>query len=135
MAIDYGKSRVGVAISDPLGVISQPLLTLRVKSDRELIKRLKCIIEENSIGAVVVGNPLSSTGKSTNMSNEVKKFVKKLKKSLNIEIKLWDERFTSKYALHIMKDMGLKEPKYKIDQVAACIMLDEYLKSQSTCSA
>ncbi len=131
MAIDYGKKRVGIAISDPLGVISHPLITLKVKSRKELIKRLKFIIEENNIGLVLVGNPLSHTGELTQMSKEIHKFLKQFKKSIATEVKLWDERFTSRYAVHILKEKGLKQQKDKIDQVAASLILDDYLKSLS----
>jgi len=132
MAVDYGKKRVGVAISDPLCLISQPLLTLNVESDKELIKRLKYIITENNVGLIIIGTPLSHRGKSTNMSDEIGRFTKRLKRQIDIEIKLWDERFTSKYALNILKDMGLQGQKDKNDQIAASIMLEEYLKTQST---
>jgi len=133
LAIDYGQKRVGIAISDPLGVISQPLMTLGVKSQRELIKRLKFIIEENNVRLVLVGNPLSHSGSSTRMSEEIDRFVKGLKKSIVVEVKLWDERFTSRYALRVLKEKGIKQ-RGKIDQVAASLMLEEYLKSHSGCS-
>lgn len=135
MAIDYGKNRIGIAISDPLCVISQPLLTLKLNSQRKLIKRLKSIIEKNDIGLVLIGNPLSHSGKSTKMSQEIHRFLKRLNKAIDIEVKLWDERFTSRYALNILKDLGLKRNKDKIDRVAASIILNEYLKSQSPCSS
>jgi putative Holliday junction resolvase len=132
MAIDYGKKRVGLAITDPLGVISQPFLTLETKSRKELLKRLKFIIEQNSIGLVLVGNPLSHNGQATKMSREIAVFVNELKKTVSIDVYLWDERFTSKYATNVLKDMGLKKKGSKIDQIAASLMLDEYIKSQSS---
>jgi putative Holliday junction resolvase len=131
MAIDYGKKRVGIAITDPLGVISQPFLTLEMKSQKDLIKRLKFIVSENSISLILLGNPISNKGKATKMSKEVTKFKEKLEKSLNIEVKLWDERFTSRYAINILKDIGLSEKNANVDQIVASIILDEYLKSQS----
>jgi len=131
MAIDYGRNRVGIALSDPLCVISQPLLTLKVTSQKALIKRLKFIIEENGVGLVLIGNPISHSGESTKMSKEVINFMNKLKKSIDVEVKLWDERYTSKYATNILKDIGLRRTRFKVDQVAASIILDEYLKSRS----
>lgn len=131
MAIDYGKKRVGIALTDPLCVISQPLLTLKVTSQKALIRRLKFIIEENRVGLVLIGNPVSHSGESTNMSQEVINFMNKLKKSIEVEVRLWDERYTSKYAANILKDIGLKKTRFKVNQVAASIILDEYLKSQS----
>ncbi len=133
MAIDYGQKRVGIAMSDPLGIISQPLLTLGVKSQKELIKRLKFIIEVNNVRLVLVGNPLSHSGKSTRISEEIDRFVKDLKRSITVEVKLWDERFTSRYALQVLKERGIKQ-KDKIDQIAASLMLEEYLRYHSECS-
>ena len=131
MAIDYGKKRVGIAITDPLGIISQPFLTIEMKSLKELIKRLKFIVQENDVGLILVGNPLSHNGNSTNMSQEVSAFVKRLRKAVTVEVKLWDERFTSRYAENILKDVGLKKKNIQIDQIAASLILDEYIKSQS----
>jgi putative Holliday junction resolvase len=132
MAIDYGTRRVGIALTDPLCLISQPLVTLTVTSHHELIKRLKFIIEERNVGLVLVGNPLSHRGTATTMSHEIHRFVEKLRKALGIEVKLWDERFTSAYAAVTMKERGISKSKKSLDQVAACIMLDEYLKSHSS---
>jgi putative Holliday junction resolvase len=132
MAIDYGKKRVGLAVTDPLGIISQPFLTLEIKSQKKLIQRLKFIIQENSVGLVLVGNPLSHTGQATKMSQQIAVFVDELKKAVSVDVQLWDERFTSKYAVNTLKDVGIKRKGSKIDQIAASLMLDEYIKSQSS---
>jgi len=133
MAVDYGRKRVGIAITDPLCVISQPFLTLNVSSDKELIIRLKCLIKENQVGCILIGNPLSHKGEATEISKDIQRFLKRLKKSVDIEVILWDERFTSKYALNLLKSHGFKYKRQKVDEIAACIMLDEYLKSQPIC--
>jgi putative Holliday junction resolvase len=132
MAIDYGEKRVGLAITDPLGIISQPFLTIENKSQKKLIKRLKFIIQENSVGLILVGNPLSHNGQATKMSRKIAVFVDELKKVVSVDVQLWDERFTSKYAVNTLKDVGLKKKGSKIDQIAASLMLDEYIKSQSS---
>ncbi len=133
MAIDYGQKKVGIAMSDELGVISQPLMTLRAKSQKEFIKRLKFIIKEYNVGLVLIGNPLSHSGESTPISQKIHGFVKDLEKSIAVEVKLWDERFTSRYASRILKEKGLQQ-KGKIDQIAASLMLEEYLKTHSESS-
>jgi len=134
MAIDYGKSRVGIALSDPLGVIAQPLTSIKVKSQKELFRQILKIIQESDVGLIIIGNPLSHKGEATEMSDEISRFIKRLKKRINTEIKLWDERFTSQYAMNILKAMKVKKQKDLVDQVAASIMLDEYLRSCSTCT-
>jgi len=134
MAIDYGKSRVGIALSDPLGIISQPLTSIKVKSQKELFRPILKIIQESDVGLIIIGNPLSHKGEATEMSDEISRFIKRLKRRINTEIKLWDERFTSQYAMNILKAMKIKKQKGLVDQVAASIMLDEYLRSCSTCT-
>lgn len=134
MAIDYGKNRVGIALSDPLGVIAQPLTTIKVKSQKALFRQILEIIQQSDVGLIIIGNPLSHKGEATKMSEQISRFIKQLKKITDIEIKLWDERFTSQYAMNIMKEIKVKKQKDLVDQVAASIMLDEYLRSCSTCT-
>lgn len=130
MAIDYGLKRVGVAITDPLCTISQPLLTIEPRSGSDLIKRLKCIAQEHEVGLIILGNPLSLQGKPTEMSNRIERFLKKLKRSIDVEVVLWDERYSSKYAVKRMRNLGISGKKEEIDRIAAAIMLDEYLESK-----
>ena len=134
MAIDYGENRVGIALSDPLGVIAQPLTTIRVKSQKALFKQILEIIQQSNVELIIIGNPLSHKGEATEMSEQISRFIKRLKKMTDIEIKSWDERFTSQYAMNIMKEMKIKKQKDLVDQIAASIMLDEYLRSCSTCT-
>ena len=130
MAIDYGLKRVGVAITDPQGTIAQPLLTIEPKSDFDLIKRLKCLAEENEVGLIILGNPISLQGDPTEMSKRIQRFRRKLKKSVEIEVVMWDERYLSKYAVNRMRNMGISGKKEEIDRIAAAIMLEEYLESR-----
>ena len=131
MAVDYGKTRVGIAISDPLHIIAQPFLTLKIQSDKHLIKKIVCLVKENDVGLVLIGNPLSHSGTATKMSQKISGLFRKLKHSLKVDVKLWDERFTSKYASATLKHMGLKPEKDTVDRVAACIILDEYLRTNT----
>jgi putative Holliday junction resolvase len=130
MAIDYGSKRVGVAMTDESCTISQPLLTIEPTSDSDLIKRLKCIAQENEVGLIILGNPLSLQGKPTDMSEKIGRFMKKLRRSIDVEVVLWDERYVSKYAVKRMQDLGLGKKKEEIDRIAAAIILDEYLESK-----
>ena len=127
MAIDYGQKRVGVAITDPLCTIPQPLLTIKPKSVADLIKRLKCIVDEKNIGLIIVGNPVSMRGEPTEISRQVERFIKRLKRQLDIDVERWDERYLSKYAVNKFKEAGLSMKKGDIDRVAASLMLEEYL--------
>lgn len=127
MAIDYGQKRVGVAITDPLCTIPQPLLTIKPKSVVDLIERLKCLAKENNVGLIIVGNPISMRGEATAISRQIERFVERLKHELDIEVEKWDERYLSKYAVSKFKEAGLSMKKGDIDRVAASLMLEEYL--------
>ena len=128
MAVDYGRKRVGIAVTDPQCTISQPLSTLKVRSRQQLVQRLSELIKDLDIHRVIIGYPCSLNGVPTEMAQEIERFVRLLKKKVKIGIELWDERLTSKYAHTTLKAMGIPRHKDTVDQVAACIMLDEYLK-------
>jgi putative Holliday junction resolvase len=130
MAIDYGRKRVGIAVSDSDGIIAQPLCTLRVQSQKKLFTAIRTITKEKNIGLIIIGDPRALDGTITSMSHEVRRFSVKLQKSLDIKIILWDERFTSKYTRAVLKDHGLKQPKTDFDKVVASIMLSEYLRQR-----
>jgi putative Holliday junction resolvase len=127
MAIDYGQKRVGVAITDPLCTIPQPLLTIKPKSVVDLLERLKCLVEENNVGLIIVGNPLSMRGEPTEISRQIERFIKKLRRYVDIDVEKWDERYLSKYAARKFKEAGLSMKKSDIDRVSASLMLEEYL--------
>jgi len=134
MAVDYGKKRVGIALTDPLGIIAQPLITINVKSQKALLRKIITIINENNVGLLIIGNPVSHKGEPTEMSSEIERFVKRLKEKITIDIKLWDERFTSQYATNMLKNMSIKKRPGIVDRIAASIMLDEFLRSRSSCA-
>lgn len=130
MAVDYGRKRAGIAITDPLCTIAQPLLTIKPRSIADLIARVKALAEENGVGLIIVGNPLSNRGEPTQMSREVERFVARLKGQIDIKVELWDERYLSKYAANRLKTSGLSAGKELIDRVAASLMLEEYLQAR-----
>lgn len=132
LAVDYGRRRTGLAISDPLGIIAQPYLTLEVKDQVALIKRLKCVIDENDIGLVLIGHPVSLRGEPTKLSAEINRFARLLAKAAAVTVKLWDERFTSRIADRRCRDYGIKPGKKDNDRIAASIILEEYLRSNQT---
>lgn len=131
LAIDYGSSRIGLAISDPLKIIAQGLKTIPNNSDA--IDEISSLIKTNDISRVVVGNPLHLSGSESAKSFEVDSFVQKLKEKITIEIIMVDERFTSVMAQQSIRLMGAKKKqrqnKEKIDEVAAAILLQGYLDS------
>ena len=126
LGIDYGQKRIGIAISDPLRLIAYPLETVERKRIEDSIRR---ILEKYSIEYVVIGYPLRTDGKLGEREEEVKSFAEKIKEKFNINIKLWDERYTTIEAERIIRDIGKKpsRDKGRVDRVAASLILQSYL--------
>ncbi|MCB0696111.1 MAG: Holliday junction resolvase RuvX [Chitinophagaceae bacterium] len=132
LALDYGKKRTGIAVSDPEQIIARGLGTVETK---ELIGYLKNYFKEESVEKVVIGYPLNFDDTPTDATPLVEKFIGKYKHVFpHIEIETVDERLSSKMASHAISGMGLKkkerESKELIDTVAATILLQDYLESR-----
>jgi putative Holliday junction resolvase len=129
LAIDFGLKRMGLAVSDALGVTAQGLETLergRVKDDLEHIRTL---VEEYAAERVVVGNPISQAGAATAMSGHVAVFAEKLRGLLACPVELWDERLTSAEANRLLRasGIGIEKRRRATDRVAAALLLQSYL--------
>ena len=128
LGIDFGKKRVGIAISDPLCMIAMPLETVERKKIEEGIKE---ILERFLVKRIIIGYPLRTNGKKGKRAEEVEKFAEKIKEKFNIEIELWDERYSTLQAERIMKEMNRKpsREKERVDRIAASLILQSYLDS------
>jgi len=130
ICIDYGGKRTGLAVTDPLKIIATALTTVDTK---ELIPFLKAYFQQEEVELIIIGEPLNLDNSDTHATPLVKEAIKKLKKEFpSMAIQTMDERFTSKMASRAMIDMGMKkkdrQKKGNIDQIAAAIMLQEYLQ-------
>ena len=123
MGIDWGEKRIGIALSDPLYIFAQSFSVIEFKSKRELLEKIRDIIQEKEISKIVVGLPRRTDGKEGWAEKQVEKFVDWLRKSFSLEVITWDERYTSKLAKQITMDAK------KIDALSAQIMLQSYLES------
>jgi putative holliday junction resolvase len=133
LAIDYGRRRIGLALSDELGVTAQPLATVvRVNRQADL-RRLQQICRENSVARIIVGHPLHMSGEAGEMAAETARFAARLNKLTGIETELVDERLTSWQAEQLMAEThSSRRRKLKpLDDVAAAILLREYLDCRS----
>ena len=133
MAIDYGGKRTGIAVTDPLQIIATGLTTVHSK---ELIPFLKNYFSAEPVELIIIGMPLNWDETDTHGTPLVKAAIKKLEKEFPaIPLKTVDERYTSKMAKDAMLEMGLKKKdrrdKKLVDEIAATIMLQEYLQSIS----
>ena len=130
LGIDYGDTRIGIALTDPMQIITKPFVTL--KNNEEFLDELKKIINEKEVEAVVVGYPVGMKGQVTKQTEKVEVFIEKLKSTLEIEIVKIDERLSSVSAENILRQQGVKtgHNKSMIDDTSAAIILQEYLDSK-----
>ena len=127
LGIDYGDTRIGIAVSDPLKIISKPLRTL--KNNDNFLTELKNIIEEKNVGAIVVGYPIGMKGQVTKQTEKVDSFIELLAENINIKILKVDERLSSVSASNSLILQGIKTGHNKelIDDTSAAIILQEFL--------
>ena len=133
ICIDYGGKRTGLAVTDPMQIIATALTTIETK---ELIPFLKKYFAAEAVELILIGEPLNLDDTPTHATALVQQAIKQLQKNFpNIPLKKIDERFTSKMASKAMVEMGMKkkqrQQKGNIDQIAATIMLQEYLQNNS----
>lgn len=129
IGIDYGRARVGVAVSDPLGIFASPLETV---PSAKIIEYLQKYAQSETIERFVVGYPLNLNGAPAQAAADVDVFLKRLKESFpDIPVVLEDERFTSVLAHRAMIDGGMKKSdrrdKNSVDKISAAIILQSFL--------
>lgn len=131
LALDHGTKRVGLAISDEMGMIAQPLTFLSAEPIAELLEGLKKVVSEKNVELILVGIPRNMDGSYGPAAEKARKFVEQLKGAFTIQIRTWDERLTSVQANRDMIQGGLRreQRKLKADQTAAAILLQSYLDS------
>ena len=129
LAIDFGTRRIGLAVSDALGITAQGLPSLpRTRLDDDL-RKIQELTEAYSTERVIVGNPLGHGGGETTMSRQVAEFADKLRRRVNCAVDLWDERLTTVQANRALRATGLSLGKRQqaVDRVAATLLLQSYL--------
>ena len=128
IGIDFGLSKVGLSISDPLKIISIPLRVIKYKNRKELLSNLKEIAIENNVKSFVIGYPLNMNNKKNEMTKLVDDLSEELK-NLNFNVYLQDERLSSESAKKIMHEQNIKTGKNKehIDLIASTIILQSFL--------
>jgi putative Holliday junction resolvase len=129
LGVDYGTKRVGLAISDPLGITARPLSVVpRASAVDEVVS----LVKDQDIGTIVVGLPTGLSGGEGASAAEARRLADELEEATGVEIVLLDERFTSRMAEGSLVDSGMKrrERRETVDKVAAAIILQDYLDNQ-----
>ena len=131
LAIDHGTKRMGLALSDEMGILAQPFDTLAAEPFDEFLRSLKSILTTKQVELVLVGMPRNMDGSYGPAALKVQEFVAVLKSNFGVPVRTWDERLTSTQANRFLlqADMRRKERRSKVDKTAAAILLQSYLDS------
>lgn len=132
LAIDYGKRRTGIAVTDPSQIIANGLTTVETKT---LFEFFADYMQREAVERIVVGLPRQTTGEMSENWKRVEPFVNRLRKLYpDVTVDLYDERFTSVMAHRVMLESGIgrkaRQDKALVDKISACIILEDYLESK-----
>jgi len=132
LGLDIGNRRIGVAVSDELGLTAQPVMTLeRHHNRREDLRRLGRLARKYGVAGIVVGNPMHLSGEVSPQAEKTQVFAAELGELTGLPIHLWDERLTSHEAHQILYEAGRPRQEHRevIDQVAAVLILESFLET------
>jgi putative holliday junction resolvase len=129
LALDLGKRRIGLALSDPLGITAQGLPTLQRTNIRRDLAALANMVEERGVGLLLMGYPLHMSGRPGRQAEYTRDFGERLAARTSLPIRYWDERLTTVEAERVLKSSGISIAKRAraVDQLAAQILLASYL--------
>lgn len=132
LGLDVGNRRIGVAISDLLGITAQGLPTLHRRNKRTDFAELERIIADHNVAEIVVGYPLRLSGAESSQTAKVVEFAEELKRRSGLPVHLWDERLTSAEANRLLRetDMSIKRRGEVVDQMAAVLILQSYMENR-----
>jgi putative Holliday junction resolvase len=133
LALDLGKRRIGLALSDPLGITAQGLPTLERTNLREDLAALEQLASAHGVTMILVGNPLHMSGHEGRQVAHAREFAERLAKRTGLSVRFWDERLTTVEAERVLKSSGISVEKRAraVDRMAAVILLGSYLDSEA----
>jgi putative Holliday junction resolvase len=131
LALDLGKKRIGLALSDPMGITAQGLPTLQRTRIREDLDTLAKLVEEWDVRLLLMGHPLHMSGKEGRQAEYTREFAERLQQRTGIELLYWDERLTTVAAQRVLRESGISIAKraLAVDKLSAQILLGSYLDS------
>ena len=132
LALDLGKRRIGLAISDPLGITAQGLPNLVRTNKRADLEALGQMAKEREVELFLLGNPINMRGAEGRQSAWVREFATALEQRTHLPVRLWDERLTSVEAGRVLRasGIGIEKRAAAVDRLSAVILLQSYLDSQ-----
>jgi putative holliday junction resolvase len=129
MGLDVGSRRIGVAVSDPLGITAQGLETLQRTTKRRDFEHLQRVIQEYDVRKIVVGLPLRMSGEEGIQSDKMQVFAEEVRKRFRLPVHLWDERLTSVEANRLLRetDLSIEKRGKAVDRMAAILILQGWM--------
>lgn len=133
LALDFGSRRIGVAVSDPLGITAQQLPAIRREGDRKDVDAIACVAGEYCVETVVIGLPLLPGGTEGTQASKVRQFALKVNERLGLPVIPWDERFTTAQAERHLIESGVRREKRREvrDSLAAALLLQSALDARN----
>jgi putative Holliday junction resolvase len=133
LGLDVGLKRIGIAISDPLGITAQGLETLQRQNKRLDFERLTKLAREYEVAEIVVGLPLRMSGAEGTQAEKMQIFAEELRTRLQVPVHLWDERLTSAEANRLLRetDMSIRRRGQVVDQMAAVLILQSWMEHRA----
>ena len=133
LALDLGKRRIGLALSDPLGFTAQGLETVERASIRSDLAELAGIISRHDVSLILMGNPLHMSGRQSRQAEYAREFADRLNEATGVPVEFRDERLTTVQAERVLREGGVhlrKQRAKSIDRLSAVILLQDYLDSR-----
>ncbi|HRR27173.1 MAG TPA: Holliday junction resolvase RuvX [Acidobacteriota bacterium] len=128
MSLDIGTKRVGIALSDPLGITARPFSVIPRKP--RLFDHIQTLVQEYEVRGIVVGIPRRTGGEETDLCDQVRQLASELEERLGIKVRVFDERYSTKEAERIMSEQGIpiRERRARRDAFAAAVILQWFLE-------
>ncbi len=135
LGLDVGSRRIGVAVSDPLGITAQGLETLQRRNKRYDFEKLKRVIRQYEVKEIVVGLPLRMSGAEGIQSDKMNLFAEELRKRFRLPVHLYDERLTSAEANRLLRetDLSIEKRGQAVDRMAAILILQGWMERRQNC--
>jgi len=129
LAVDWGERRIGLAVSDPRGIIASGLETLQVRGLEDALRRVAGVVGETGAEAIVVGLPLLMSGERGAAARSAEAFAHALRARVAVPVETYDERLTSAISQRRLREVGVRtgHAKGRVDQGAAMVLLESYL--------
>ncbi len=132
LSLDLGDRRIGVAVSDSIGMIARPLEVFERTSRKSDFQHIKALINDLGVDTVVVGLPINMDGTEGDQAIWVRDYTASLRQAISVPVVLWDERLSTEEAKEIMRAQGKAPRRERIDAVAAAVILQGYLDAHTS---